>query len=1199
MKAHLRWVAAFFVVLTFFSLTLLAQDTGQLTGTVHDQSGASVANAQVVVSNPSQGISRPTTTNSTGDWLVGGLPGGTYDLSITAPGFKKFQAKGIILRVGQKLRADADLQVGATSTEITVQGTNVAQVETQSSDLAGTVTGKQITQLQLNGRNFTQLATLTPGVSNQTGQDEGTVGVYGNVAMSFNGGRTEYNNWELDGGDNMDNGSNATLNVYPSVDAIAEVRVLTSNYGAQYGRNGSGTVETELKSGTSAFHGGVYEFIRNDAFNANNYFDNLAQNPRPSYKKNDYGYNIGGPVYIPGVYNKNKDKTFFFWSQEWRKDNVPGQTFNRQVPSLLERGGNFSDVCPGKHCPHLPGTSTPFPNNTVPVDPNGTLLENALVPTPNTGLDTFVLSPIQTTNWREELLRLDHNISSKMRLSFHYIHDSWNTVTPVPLWTNGTDFPSIQTKFDGPGVSVVARLTANASPTLLNEFVFSYTTDHIILFNTGFPNANAATRPANMTIGSLFPATTALVQTVPGVSLVNSGSQFDFSEDPGYIPNGVYNSNPSYTFRDNVTKIIGRHNLQFGAFAAFRQKNELGGELGPGGVPGFLTFDASSGVSTGNAFADLLMGNVASFGQQDKAVKYYNRAKSLEPYFQDDWRVTDRLTLNLGLRISMYGTYYERYHNAFNFDPAAFNPATAPQLASDGSLILGAGVNQFDGIVQCGVTPGVPRGCMQGHLFNPAPRLGFAYDPRGNGKTAIRGGYGIFFEATNGNEANTESLENSPPGVLAATQSFTNPFVGTSGYSQIGAAGESFPLTVNSIPTKASWPYVQQWHLDLQHEVVKNTVATVSYVGSKGTHLARVLDLNQLFPIANSANPYIAAGGLPITPSASGGNSPDCGPSTTFDAFGVPTAAATANGVPITGQAAVNLGVAACGTNTDFFRPFRGYHNINILQNKASSIYHAFQASVRHSVGGLQLNAAYTWSHSIDDSSDRGDDTFVNSYNPSASRASSNFDQRHLLSVGYVYDLPFFREPGLKGKLLGGWQYSGIFSYQTGAPFSVTDGIFGDNAGVGNGAGTGAYVDRVGNPNSFSGQSFGSTGPLLNYNPGAFALPVGLTFGDVGRNILTNPSHTNFDMALFKHFAIKESVGIEFRAEAFNVFNHTSFIPIAGGSGGVGGSGNNSMDCSDGPNFTAGGSCLGSSSFLNAGGAHNPRILQLGLKFLF
>src|SRR5450432_917711 len=309
--------------------------TGSITGTVKDPSGASVAGAAVVVTSPERGITRQTTSNSTGEYNEPALPEGTYNVIVTAAGFKKSQVKALKLDVAEKARVDVSLEVGAATTEVVVEGSNVAQVETQSSELAGTVTGKEITQLQLNGRNFTSLVTLVPGVSNQTGQDEPSVGINGSVAFSMNGGRTEYNAWELDGGDNMDNGSNGTLNVYPSIDAIAEFKVLTSNYGAQYGRNGSGTVEVETKGGTKAFHGDAYEFVRNDAFNAQNYTDMASHGGSGEvspYKKNDFGYTIGGPVYIPGVYNKDKQKTFFFWSQEWRRDRVPA-TFNVPVPS--------------------------------------------------------------------------------------------------------------------------------------------------------------------------------------------------------------------------------------------------------------------------------------------------------------------------------------------------------------------------------------------------------------------------------------------------------------------------------------------------------------------------------------------------------------------------------------------------------------------------------------------------------------------------------------------------------------------------------------------------------------------------------------------------------------------------------------------------------------------------------------------------
>src|SRR5579872_776751 len=650
MKSRLLWFCIVLVICGY-NASLLAQDTASITGTVTDPTGAAIPNAQITVSNSEHGIKRTTVTNAEGSYLVSAVPPGNYDLTITAKGFKKYQATGIVLRVAEKARADAAMVVGAENAEVNVEGTNVAQVETQTNELAGTITGKEISQLQLNGRVFTQLVTLTPGVTNQTGSSEGQYGITGSVNYSVNGGRLEYNNWELDGGDNMDNGSNATLNVTPSIDAIGEVRVLTSNYGAQYGRNASGTIETETKSGTSHFHGDAYEFVRNDKFNATPEF----QSSVPSYKKNDFGYTIGGPIYIPGHYNSSKEKTFFFWSQEWRRDRVPGQEFNVIVPSLAERGGNFSDLCPGADCPVQPpkingapnpNARLPFAGNQVPITATGNALL-ALIPAPNNGTNLFTSAPSQPTNWREELVRVDHNFSDKLRAMFRYAHDSWDTVTPTPLWSDGTSFPTVQTNFVGPATALVARLTATASPTLLNEFVFSYTTDHIILTNTGTPDANAWKRPANFSMSSLFPSA-GNRGALPGISVAGGlGGAYGstgFAEDSGFVPNGPYNANPSYTFRDNITKVIGQHNLQFGAYVVIAQKNELTGTVPS--VNGFLTFDPTSPISSGNPFADLLMGNVANFSQSNAQPKYYNRYKIFEPYFQDDFHVTRNLTLN-------------------------------------------------------------------------------------------------------------------------------------------------------------------------------------------------------------------------------------------------------------------------------------------------------------------------------------------------------------------------------------------------------------------------------------------------------------------------------------------------------------------------------------------------------------------------
>jgi hypothetical protein len=358
---------------------------------------------------------------------------------------------------------------------------------------------------------------------------------------------------------------------------------------------------------------------------------------------------------------------------------------------------------------------------------------------------------------------------------------------------------------------------------------------------------------------------------------------------------------------------------------------------------------------------------------------------------------------------------------------------------------------------------------------------------------------------------------------------------------------------------------MQQWHLDVQHELPGHTVATVSYVGSKGTKLGRQRDLNQLLPLSASQNPY--APGQAIS-------SNDCDSLTNI---GDPTVTGVVNGQTLTGQAAINL-QTACANDANPYRPYYGIGTITRLEPKASSIYHALQVSGRKSVGALSLSLAYTYSHSIDDSSDRYDGSFVNSYDPSLNRASSNFDQRHMLNIGYVYDLPFFRHAGLAHSLIGGWQWSGIVAFSTGTPLNITNGTtYGDNAGVGNAVGTGSYPDLVGNPSANvppPSQVTSNAYAGFFYNPAAFATPTGLTFGTVSRNSLRNPNRTNFDMALFKHFAIKESMAFEFRGEAFNVFNHTQWGGAASGA-------------------------LGGDGFLEINNAHLARVLQLGAKFLF
>jgi hypothetical protein len=1207
---HLKsWSTWGLLCVCLFSVRLFAQSSGSFTGTVLDDTGAVVTGAEVSVSDPGTGFRRTAVTNGDGIYFVGGLGAATYDITIAAPGFQKYEAKKVILRVGEKLRVDTKLVVGKVTSEIVVEGNAAGKVETQSSELAGTITGDQISQLELNGRDFTTLIKLIPGVSDQTGQDDGTVGPNGSVSYAVNGGRTEFNNWEIDGGEILDSGSNANLNVYPNVDALAEVRVLTSTYGAQYGRNGAGTIEAVTKSGTNQFHGEVFEFIRNAAFNAHNYFD-LPGTPKTYYNKDDFGYILSGPI--------KKDKLFFFWSQEFRRENVPYAYNNpgQFLPDAQERAGNFNEDCPAPGVPFIRGNQTPvqtpygmeqvsincpaysspgqdsngdniymgFPNNTIPsslMEPYNTDPLVANIPLPNDGhnfIGTFA-SPI---SWHEELIKIDDNVTSKLRANFRFIHDSWTQDFPISPWSN-SNVPAIGGTLQGPGISVVANLTATMSPRLLNEFVFSYGANHLHLFNTG----SAWKRPQTMTMPGIF-ENGFNNGTLPQINLGGVGN-FQITVDPGYLP--WNNSNPTYAYHDNLTWMKGKHNIQFGAYFAAIQKNEMSGNEPNGNLSYYanpwVAFNQQNALggatsSTGNGFADLLVGYVNSYWQANQNLKYYNRYKILEPFIQDDWRATRRLTLNLGLRVSLYGSYYERYNNAYNFDPTTYVAANAPTIDPDTQELdfpPGQSVNTLTGMVHCGYN-GVHRSCMSDHLFNPAPRIGFAFDPKGDGKTAIRGGYGIFFEHANGNDLNTESLEGNPPAVLVPVQLYI------SGYDNIGSGSQGgsglFPLTITSITTQTQWPYVQQYHLDIQRELARNTLLTVAYVGSKGTHLSRQLDRNQLQSTPASQNPF--SPGQIIT-------DPDC--SNLSNGYNY-----LDNGTAVTGQAVINLNVACGNVDTDMYRPYMGYDSINGIIGGAISNYNALQISGRSNTHGLQLTLAYTYSHSLDNASDRYDSNFVDSYNLNSYYASSTYDQRHIFTVSYIYNLPIFQHSkGLKGSMLGGWQLSGITTAQTGEPFSIINGGTYDNAGVANGAGAGSYADLVGNPRrskpQFTEPPGFVYGPLL-YNPAAYSQPMGLTFGNSGRDSLYGPGRLNFDMGLFKHFKIRESKALEFRAEAFNVFNHPQWTGV------------NNTSC----NYTVnsgsdvcvnGDSDSGevASNFLHPSWAHNGRIGEFGFKFIF
>jgi len=1359
--------------------------TGGFSGQVTDPDGAAIPGATVQIINQDSLVRREAKTDETGRYTVPGLPAGRYLIIVEAEGFSRRSSNVVTLAAGQSAVFNAQIAVNAVSQEVNVSAGAPTTVETNTGTISTTLNSQEVQGYGLNGRNFLSLTALAPGVSNQTGQDEAKVGVSGSAKFSVNGGRVEYNTFEVDGSDvlntsiNTSRGQGEPLVVYPSIDAIQDMKIITSDYSALYGKSASGSIVVSTKSGTSKFRGSGYGFLRNEMFNARNFFDQPNSEPEgyqgrpvyrtPLYRRLDFGGTLGGPLFIPRVYNTGKTKTFFFFSEEVRREKTPVD-YNQAVPSVAERSGDFSDVCPTlgpgspttlsaslrAQYPDCPTDSSSNIGRQLVVDTmSASILNSGLIPEPNSasGCNSTNTSPLfhcyvgaisPATHWRDELFRVDHNLTDHERLSYRFVHDAWDTVTLAPQWgVVQNSFPTVQNQLNGPGLDMVAILAQALPHSFSNLITAGYEVEHITLIPQPGPGVTSLARPANLdnpasqggtpiSVGSpcaVFSAPNAAYQPqlltecpmgyifsngyggnkMPGIVFQGNNGAYGghgFAADTGYAP--WRQDNPTFTLRDDASKTIGKHFLQWGFWGVYVQQNELSAVTGAnsGDLQGLLTFsNQQSTYTSGNAFADFLAGSgfanqasnaldgfrgaIKSYTQDSGQSEYNDRYKTADLYLQDDWRVLPNLTINAGLRVSLFGAWYNPKGTAYNWLPQSFNQSLGASIYIDralGNLVdknTGAAISLSrtgpysltsldptiaNGLTQCGVN-GVPNSCMSNTVFHPSPRLGFAWDPWGDGKTAIRGGYGFFWEHGTGYEANVGSLIGSAPLVLSETQSnlqgSASPSLSTApqndAYNLIGLScqggaaqcgqytiptgGATFPLNVTSIPTKAVYSYTQQWSLSIQRELHRALVGQVAYVGTKGTHLTAVSDLNQLQPLANGLNPFPA--GYPITtdvcksgayggPFSVNGLNPGGNSGTT-----IPSSPGIGPNDPgYTNMLITCVGnpgfVASAGLSPDAVRSYLGFSNIIAVRNVADSEYNAFQATLRETTGPITVGVAYTFSHSFDDSSDRASANFANSLDIHSNHASSDFDQRHLLNVSYIYDLPFLHllygfthlfgtgddsdnskastpavapseySSSLLKTALGGWQISGITTFATGTPFSVINAGAGDgtgsadNAGVADGLGVGSYPDVIGKVHSgtpFVQQSANNVGPLL-LNPNAFAAPRGLTFGNAGRNYLNNPSRINFNISLFKHFKpIHERFDIEFRAEAFNIFNHTQFR-ITDPSH-PGNTGNNVINCygSQAELYAAGASgCLVGNSFLHPVDAHDPRILQFGLK---
>jgi Carboxypeptidase regulatory-like domain len=1059
--------------------TVFAQESqqGTITGLVSDQSQAALVKAEVTVSNQATGISRKVLTDSEGLYTIVGLQPGIYTAKVIAPGFKTTEASDIVVSVGASVRINFTLEPGQVSETVTIQAD--VGLQTETGEVSNLISGAQVNEVALNGRNFTQFLTLGTGVSSaQTGRQMG-LGQEGNPLMAVHGGRISMNKFTYDGTLAMDTGGNRGLDLFPPMEAIAEVKVQKSNYSADVGGFGYSVVNVVTKSGGQQFHGDIYEYFRNDKLDARNFFSNERQ----VIRLNNFGYTFSGPFFIPGKYNKDRTRDFFFWSQSWLRrvgpqinsfTAPPQGVFTAQVPTEAMRRGDFRGVSTPIRDPE--NNNQPFPNNVIPsnrIDPNALILLNDFYPLPNReGALNFVHNTKSFTIYREELIRWDHHFNEKWTWTLRYAQDTWFQDQDIKRPGNSV-LPTFPNRFGKPGKNLTTKLTTMITPRTINLFTFGYS------FNEITNNPRGGQRPQGLNIPEAFPSNH--FNLVPNVTLAQGFA----SIGTGDVLN---NSNPIFTWKDDFSLSRGRHSFKFGAEIIHHRKKSISYVNEQG------SFNFNGGV-TGNALADFLIGRAFTYTENDADTQIEVSAWANEFYAQDDFKVSNDLTLNLGARWFLIrggngGAEVDDRISAFV--PDVYDPAKAPQLLANGQLVSGTG-DPLNGIVMPTNLKGLDIGRALKRPVNNAigPRIGLAYSL--SDKTVIRGGYGInYFWGTN----NNENKGGNPP--FISSVNIQNPRLS----NPTGGAGTNFPPNVNSLDVFPKQPSVQSWSLTIQRELTNSLILEVGYVGTRGTHLPRTIQLNQ------------------ADPSRAG--------------------------------------------NANLRRPFLGYGTINYNENSAVAKYHGLEVGLsRRITRGLFFEASYTWSRSLGHS----EGVPLDSRNKDLDFGLTDLDRTHMFSFNYIYELPFFKGRGdAFEKIFGGWQLSGITTFQSGTPFTVTQS--GDVANFGGGTG-GQRPDLIADPHEGRGDSL-----IRYFNTAAFRRVTQTgRIGTAPVNAVRGPGINNFDVSLFKNVYIRESVRFQFGVEAYNVFNHPQFEGVDGG--------------------------IDSANFGSVTSARDPRVLQLRAKFTF
>ncbi len=1007
--------------------------TGTILGTVLDESGASIHGAAVTITNTRTGESRPVTSDASGNYIVTALNVGLYRVEIRREGFKSYIADGVILEVNQNVRIDARLAVGAVVESVEVKADS-AQVDTYQTQVGAIVDTNRVNDLPLNGRNVYDLAITLPGVANTRFN---TVSDSGGNYMNVNGNRSRSSTFLLDGGFNNDLWRNSGSSS-PNPDAVQEFRLITSNFNAEFGRSPGAVFNVVLKSGTNEIHGSVWEFLRNDKLNARDYFQPTVA----PLRQNQYGFSLGGPVI--------RNKTFVFGSFQGLR--IRSQSFvnSATTPTAAERAGDFSAAAATQR-PTDPTTGQPFPGGIIPanrVDPVAKTIVDRYVPLPNRADGRLEATGSRRDNEDQYLVKADHILNTRHKVYGSLFWIDGSSYQPFPSSTQVPNYADNTTEYVQRNILVNEDWIVN--PATFNQFQFSFSKrDTPIVDLHGHSWSDYGSR---MVLGANPPR--------PPQLFVNGRWQMGTFGANGQIQS-------SYGISDNLTMTRGNHTVKTGFWYLRGVFDEIGNWLGAGQV-------RFTGAFTRNTLADFMLGQAASFRQNNGLNRTF-RSDSYHAYFQDDWRIHPRLTLNLGLRyelnLPMYSTVDELATFRFN------QQSTVIPAAPRGQVFYG--------------DTGIPRGMMKSDRNNFSPRIGFAYDPAGNGKTAIRAGYGVFYAVGFANI--TSNLQGQPfliDVTVFGTPNLVDPWSRTPGGSPFPYTLDrdnprfSLPLTANYFDENAVSPYVQHYSLAVERQLTSSLTFQTAYVGNTSRKLWFQRDAN----------------------------------------------------APL-------YGPGATAGNVNQRRPYlpASFAQVAHLLSGSNANYNSLQVSFRQRVvRGFSINGAYTWSKSMDEISD---DVFsatsvslVDSNDRRRDYAPSGFNPAHTFVLSYLWELPAVRRWGWFGKqAVSGWQLSGITRFDTGTPLTITAGSDRNLDGNAN-----DRADLAGNPVIAGGRSRDEW--LQRYfNTAAFALPALGTAGNSGRSILTGPGGATWNLSAFKNFVPIERHRLQFRAELFGAFNHPNF----------------------------------------------------------